>query len=209
MTFKLNGVENLFPVPLWQYSVEGHETLNPRLIDEIKARRASDKDISNRNRRGWQSQHDFFDRTEPAHAELAQTVREVLFHALKSIASEIKPEKLVFSQNGWVNVNPTNGYVGPHVHPNSLISGTYYVKVPKEEDAGGAIEFIAPHPVGHWGGFIKSPALTDKCRIQPTPGLILLFPGQLMHWVLPNNSKEDRITISFNLSVRLKPGTRL
>ena len=34
-----------------------------------------------------------------------------------------------------------------------------------------------------------------------TEGLFLLFPSYLEHFVEPNRSKEERITISFNVSV--------
>ena len=209
MAFKLDSLDTLFPIPLWRYSVAGHEQLNPRLLKEIKARQGADKDIANRNRRGWQSRHDFFDREEPAHAELAAIVRQAMADALKRVASEIKADKLSFQQSGWVNVNPPHGYIGPHVHPNAILSGTYYVSVPQGEGVGGQIEFVSPHPVGHMSGWIKSAMLSDKVRVQPKEGQILLFPAQLLHWVLPNDSKQDRVTISFNLAAKLRPGVRL
>ena len=78
MAFKLEGIENLFPIPLWRYRVDDHERLNAALLAEIAVRKKKDKDIANRNRRGWQSEHDLFDRTEPAHAELSALVRRLL-----------------------------------------------------------------------------------------------------------------------------------
>lgn len=209
MAFKLDGIDTLFPIPLWHYTVEGHEALNVRLLEEIKARQEADKSLANRTRRGWQSLHDFFERSEPAHSELAAIVKQVLGDALSKVATEIKADKLSFRQNGWVNVNPPHGYIGPHVHPNALISGTYYVSVPQGEGAGGGIEFVSPHPVGAMTSWIKAAMLTDKVRLQPKAGTILLFPGQLLHWVLPNDSDEDRVSISFNLAAKLRAGVKL
>ena len=209
MAFKLEGIENLFPIPLWRYRVDDHERLNAALLEEIAVRRKKDKDIANRNRRGWQSAHDLFDRKEPAHAELSGIIRKLLVDALKAVAKEIKADKLNFSMNGWVNVNPPGGYIGPHAHPNGLISGSYYVSMPEDKGPGGSIEFIAPHPVGYMSGWIKAPMLVDKIRVHPKPGEVLLFPSQLLHWVLPNDSDEDRVTIAFNLGAKPKGGGAL
>ena len=33
--------------------------------------------------------------------------------------------------NMWANINPPGGYNAPHLHPNSLFSGVYYVKARK------------------------------------------------------------------------------
>lgn len=206
MGFKLDSIDNLFPIPLWRYRLDDHERLNAALLEEITARKKKDKDISNRNRRGWQSEHDFFERKEPAHAELAGLVRKLLVDALKAVSREIKADKLDFSMNGWVNVNPPGGYIGPHAHPNGLISGSYYVSVPNDQGPGGSIEFIAPHPVGYMSGWIKAPMLVDKIRVHPKPGEALLFPSQLLHWVVPNDSDRDRVTIAFNLGAKVKRG---
>ena len=33
--------------------------------------------------------------------------------------------------NMWANINPTYSYNKTHTHPNSMWSGVYYIKVPK------------------------------------------------------------------------------
>jgi hypothetical protein len=48
--------------------------------------------------------------------------------------------------------------------------------------------------------------LVDKIRVHPKPGEVLLVPSQLLHWVLPNDSEEDRVTIAFNLGAKPKGG---
>ena len=55
-------------------------------------------------------------------------------------------------------------------------------------------------------GWIKAPMLVDKIRVHPKPGEALLFPSQLLHWVLPNDSEENRVTIAFNLGAKPKSG---
>ena len=94
--------------------------------------------------------------------------------------------------NGWINVNPTGGYIGPHYHPGAFWSGSYYIQVPDDtEGNGGAIEFLSPHKPLPSLGFLKSPITADKFRFRPTPGTVLIFPRpSITHWVHPNDSEE-------------------
>ena len=207
MTVKLEAFEMLFPTPLWCYSVEGHEELNRRLLVEIAARRKVETDRANRNRVGWQSQHDLFDRAESAHVELAGHAKRAMLDALHRMSFEIGSE-IRIGFNGWINVNPPGGYIGPHSHPKALLSGSYYVDIPEEDEAaGGDIEFIAPHAVTLLSGLVKSPMVLDKRRVKPQAGTILLFLSTQMHWVHPNRTMNERTSIAFNLSARPGPAT--
>ena len=40
---------------------------------------------------------------------------------------------------------------------------------------------------------------SDSASINPQEGLLVLFPSYIEHFVEPNQSSEDRISISFNL----------
>ena len=70
MSFTLSRVDTLFPIPLFRYRVE-EAGLNDRLSKEIVQRRKAEQGMANRNRRGWQSEHDFFQRKEEGHIALA------------------------------------------------------------------------------------------------------------------------------------------
>ena len=54
------------------------------------------------------------------------------------------------------------------------------------------------------GGAIQGPSFRDRVRIAPEAGDVLVFPGMLAHWVLPNDSKKSRTTVAFNAIVRPK-----
>ena len=72
------------------------------------------------------------------------------------MSSDIRAD-LRMSFNGWLNINPPAGYIGPHSHPQALLSGSYYVDVPGDDDAvSGSIEFVCPHPVSLIDGVIDS-----------------------------------------------------
>jgi uncharacterized protein (TIGR02466 family) len=86
-----------------------------------------------------------------------------------------------------------------HIHPLSVISGTYYVKVPK--DASG-IKFEDPR----MDRFMAAPPKKSDAKkanrtsytINSKPGNLVLFESWLRHEVPASTSEEDRISISFN-----------
>jgi uncharacterized protein (TIGR02466 family) len=112
--------------------------------------------------------------------------------------------KLEMVPDGWVNVNPKGAYNAPHTHPGCFWSGVYYVQLPADAGEGGIIEFLSPHEVLPHGGMIQSAITAGKRRVTPAAGTVLIFPSQLLHWVHPNESAEERITVAFNGRFRTK-----
>jgi len=100
----------------------------------------------------------------------------------------------------WVNVMERDAIHTPHIHPHSVISGTYYVAVPP---GSGAIRFEDPRlPL-----MMAAPPRRKTARlenrnfvdVQPKPGLLLLWESWLRHGVQPNRvSRGRRISVSFN-----------
>jgi uncharacterized protein (TIGR02466 family) len=204
MTVSLARVDSIFPTPLYRYRVD-QTGLNEALATEIAARRKAEQGMANRNRLGWQSNHDFFQRKEAGHARLARTFAEVAKQTIQLLDPQADFAKFNVLLNGWVNVNPPGGYNSPHQHSDAHLSGVYYVEVPKSKsDGGGAIEFLSPHPVRLLSTLIRSPLFSDRVRVQPAAGDLLVFPSQLMHWVLPNDSGKPRVTAAFNATIQPK-----
>ena len=204
MTVKLARVDSIFPIPLYRYQVD-QPGLNEALSKEIAQRRKAEQGMENRNRLGWQSKHDFFQRQEEGHSGLARTFAEVTRQTIHALDSSADFGKFNVLLNGWVNVNPPGGYNSPHQHSDAHLSGVYYVDVPKSKsDSGGAIEFISPHPVRLLSTLIRSPLFSDRVRVQPAAGDLLIFPSQLLHWVHPNDSGKPRVTVAFNATIQSK-----
>ena len=204
MGITLAGVETLFPIPLFRYRID-EANLNETLAKEIAKRRKSEAGMANSNRQGWQSEHDFFARQETGHKQLGRLLAQVLKSTLQSIDPAADFGKFDVTMNGWVNVNPPGGYNGPHQHTNAILSGVYYVDVPRgPSEKGGAIEFLSPHPVRLLGGILKAEMFAERMRVQPKAGDLLIFPGQLQHWVHPNDSGKPRVTIAFNAMLKAR-----
>lgn len=106
----------------------------------------------------------------------------------------------------WVNVMPSGAQHTAHIHPNSVISGTFYVDVPV---GASSIKFEDPR----FGFFMNTPDILpthNKTRqrfysIQPKAGDLVLFESWLRHEVPTNttnkHSKKPRISCSFNYSL--------
>ena len=92
-----------------------------------------------------------------------------------------------------------------HIHPNSTLSGAYYVKVPK--DSADCIFVEDPRP----GPNIIMPRRLDNLpralwrvvKYKPVEGHCIMFPAWLPHGVEENKTKLKgdaglRVSVSFN-----------
>jgi len=160
------------------------------------------------NRNGWHSEEDLH-RWE--HDSVRWLVREIEGFVGACIAgSKEQRENLDLVLLGsWANVSGFGAWNSPHNHLPCPWSGVYYVSVDNTIDAeeagtsSGRIEFLNPLPLG------VRYHREASVRYTPADGLMLLFPGYLVHWVQPNLSQNQRISISFNLRVvpKLRSGS--
>jgi uncharacterized protein (TIGR02466 family) len=99
----------------------------------------------------------------------------------------------------WINVMDKGAVHAAHIHPHSVVSGTYYVTVP---DRAGAIHFEDPRlPMLMAAPPRKANARPEKrsfIAVAPKPNMLLLWESWLRHGVGPNGARRPRISISFN-----------
>lgn len=116
----------------------------------------------------------------------------------KSLNYEIKKSSLRLNSI-WVNVMPEGALHTAHIHPQSVISGTFYVDVPP---GASALKFEDPR----LGFFMNSPSVSPHAKktnlrffsVKPKAGDIVLFESWLKHEVPVNQSKKPRLSVSFN-----------
>jgi uncharacterized protein (TIGR02466 family) len=99
----------------------------------------------------------------------------------------------------WVNVMPRGVTHGLHLHPLSVLSGTYYVRVPR---GAPGLKFEDPR-LDRYMGAPPRRADAAECNrawvVMPAAaGSLLLFESWLRHEVVPNQARGERISISFN-----------
>ena len=113
-----------------------------------------------------------------------------------------------WTYTGWYNVNRYGDHHGPHNHPRSTMSGTYYVQVPADQERvddplarPACISFYDPRIGANMVTIGTEPDAKSAYVVSPTAGTLLLWPSPVEHSVHPNLSKEHRISISFNLQM--------
>jgi len=109
----------------------------------------------------------------------------------------------------WYNINRRHNYNNVHNHPESFLSGVYYIKVPENS---GSIEFQRSESERDRLQFqnnylqsidkdVNNPRVNLVHRMSPEEGKLIIFPGHLNHLVEQNNTedeRDERISISFN-----------
>ena len=182
-----------FPTPIYIADIK-HPTLNQELERDITAWANKDKGITRTNVQGWHS-------TTNMH-ELFQFKKLVsmLYACQKTIYEQEHLESEPFLGNMWANINPQGGMNRAHQHPNSLWSGVYYIKAPKNsghlkiDDPRSSAAMVRPTQKK---GTLPV-RLYRETHYEPIAGRCIMFPSWLMHCVDPNQSNDIRISVSFN-----------
>jgi uncharacterized protein (TIGR02466 family) len=195
--------EDWFPTSIWYFEVDDHERLNAEMLSVIATERDRDaQGVTDRSSvLGWHSATNFHQREE---------FKEIIDHVLRNAREVAEFGRWDFRRgdlailNCWAIVNGKFASNAYHNHPNSLLSGAYYLQTNKES---GAIVFRDPRE----GALMLPPPITEftpwtfqTIRYQPSPGRMLIFPSWLYHTVEPNLSDQERVSLSFNIGYRLR-----
>jgi len=184
-------IEKFFPTLVYGKDVQLN---NNQLAQDIVNWSNQDKGVSKTNVRGWHSTTDMH--TKP---EYSQLVTE-LMRMQKEIYDNEHIDRYARLGNMWANINPPGGMNQPHIHPNALFSGVYYVK---SQPNCGRLKIMDPRP----GSQLYMPMrksgdpgrdMWKDANIEPITGRIIMFPAWLWHSVEENISDDIRISVSFN-----------
>lgn len=196
------GVTLAFATPLLKLSLPGAEFLNRGLRRDILDREAADPGRKVSNAGGWQSDASLFDRQGPELAILLQAI-ELGYRALcRNLApSDPAAGAASLAVTGWANVNRTGHFNRPHSHPGVHWSGVYFVDAgdpPVDTSESGRLEFFDPR---HLSAATPAPGFPvgHQLTLRPEPGLLVMFPAWLEHWVTPHRGTGTRISIGFNV----------
>ena len=150
--------------------------------------------VQKTNVNGWHSETEMH--KKPEYTPLV----DELFKMVHQVFNEEFLDKQAVLGNMWANINYQGGYNKPHVHPNALFSGVYYVKTPPNcgrlicQDPSTGIQTCMPTRKK-----VEIPKyLWRDVHLQPQENRAIIFPAWLWHSVEPNQSNENRISISFN-----------
>ena len=117
----------LFPTAVYFKDIPDSKKLNKYLFKEIKKWHKADPkgETKTNSGFGWHSKTDMDKKPE----------YKPLIDELFKMAYECNRDYGISGELGlgnmWANINPSYSYNKTHTHPNSMWSGVYYIKVPK------------------------------------------------------------------------------
>ena len=183
--------EQFFPTTVYGKDLQlDNNTLAQHIIQWSQ----QDQGVKKTNMNGWHSTTDMHLKKE------YQVLVDELYKMQHEIYQEEWLDRKPMLGNMWANINYSGGYNRPHVHPNCLFSGVYYVKTQPQcgelvvNDPRPGIQIMMPtrksgQPPKH---------LWREAHIEPIQGRLIMFPAWLWHCVEPNQSNDMRISVSFN-----------
>lgn len=201
------GAVNLaFPTPLLRKLIPDADETNAALRALALEREKAGPSVGRSNVGGWHSADDVFEWPSPAIATfrgwVADGIREITQFAL---AGELdKTVDIEMGGAAWINLCRDGGYNKIHNHPDCSWSGVYYVSLGEPDAAAppdaGRIEFLDPR-MGATDIGLRGVDALPKLTVDPQPGLMVIFPAWLYHYVNPFRGAGERISIAFNISL--------
>lgn len=95
----------------------------------------------------------------------------------------------------WANRTPKFKKHHLHTHPNSIISGIFYLT----EHKNATTDFYIPNPWAFTDSiFMVCNNKEEIISIEPVVGKLVLFPSNIKHCTRPNLTNDVRMTLAFN-----------
>ena len=190
-----------FPTPIITLDLVYYHKFRDALIEHIYKTKENTRSEQKSNNGGWQSPP-----VQLPHEFGKHIFSNVHTYGLEQFLGERWTCQV---GNLWYNVNPTGASNDRHTHPNCDLAGVFYVKIPEGEC--GDLELENPN---HFQNFhmlnTMEEGLKDKTKCShslwfpPEEGITVIFPSNILHRVLTNKTKEDRISISWNMKITEK-----
>jgi uncharacterized protein (TIGR02466 family) len=108
----------------------------------------------------------------------------------------------VILSNFWINSNNKNDYNLLHNHNDCNISGVYYIKVP--ENSGRIVfqngDLCKMNSKNQY--YFDDANFYSRYFVSVKQYDLILFSSDIFHYVEPNRSDEERISVAFNLNLK-------
>jgi uncharacterized protein (TIGR02466 family) len=200
------AIHALFPTLVYCQSLvnSGGDRFRQILADECQALAASDeagRRWSARNYLGGYTSYGSHDRLHLVSSVFASLRRRIDPHVkayAKRLHYDLQGRPLDMT-DCWLNVMPAGVVHSLHLHPASVISGTYYVAVPR---GAGALKFEDPRLSRQMAAPRRRSNAPRAHRahvsLPAKAGFLILFESWLRHEVSPAHFEGERVSISFN-----------
>jgi uncharacterized protein (TIGR02466 family) len=202
----MKNIQSWFPTFIYYAPLQraGAAAYNRDLLKECYQLRDFDdagRKWSEKSYPGGYTSYGSFDKLHQFSSTFGDLEQKITKHVLayaKALEMDLKGRKLEMT-DCWVNIMPHQVVHSLHLHPLSTISGTYYVRTPKDcstikfEDPRLNCFMAAPPKIAK-----TSPAHKRFVTYKADAGKLVLFESWLRHEVAANQADSDRVSISFN-----------
>lgn len=179
---------------------KGSEEINRRLVEAMLELEQDPKFVIRLTRGGCGTKIDHIDRWGVPEAELVHA------RAMSFFTRGLGFEQAAVDQC-WGNIYRNGDYCMPHSHIRSRIAVVYLVD-PGDENPESPMD-------GKF--YFCDPRVETACDIQPhcmtrilmpnlIPGAMIAFPGAMVHGVNPYTGERPRVTLSWNINLKVLPG---
>lgn len=187
-------VTGLFPIPV------GIKKLEREFSDKEEAffKKTSKMTYNNLNNLVSTNTHIL---DEPEMADLHEFCLDSVIDFIKTV----NPPKNYLSPyitQSWINYNSQSQGHHRHSHPNSYISGVFYLNAKKEHDKIFFINGQIQMPVIRYTPESYTVFNSEEWFIPVETNMLVLFPSSLQHYVQVNNQPYTRTSLSFNTFIK-------
>lgn len=179
-------INNLFPIPVVFFPLDPGVTRQE--IEFIKS-------LPQRANMGNTTSADSYLAKRPEMARLVEFFNKSVEQYVQAIYAPKREVNLRITQC-WANYTNPGQYHHKHEHPNSLVSGVFYVQTDPQVDR------IYFYRAGYQTIKITTENFnmfnSESWWFESTPNTLILFPSSLSHNVDQVKAEDTRISISFN-----------
>lgn len=198
-------VRELFPTLLHAAPLGGATAaLNRELLAEvamIRERDGAGRAWSRRNYPGGYTSYGSLDqlhRMSSTFIRLRERIDRHVMRYARALAWDLQGRRLEMT-DCWANVMGPGSVHGLHLHPQAVISGTYYLRTPR---GAPGLKFEDPRLPCFMAAPMRRPdareALRPHVTLPAQAGRLVLFESWLRHEVPPCTGAGERVSLSFN-----------
>lgn len=182
------NILGLFPTPVGQAKFEEGLSREELEFIELQETKKNSGNVISKNKYVFES---------PELKRLKDFAEEKLQQYWQEVYKPSEKCNIYITQS-WCNYTKKGEYHHEHTHPNSIVSGVFYIKTDKDDK-------ITFHNQKHQTIKIQpqeyNPFNSPTWWLETPENFLLLFPSSLTHHVPPVESDHVRISIAFNTFV--------
>jgi hypothetical protein len=185
-------IKNAFITPIFCFDIYSKE-LNDSLREDAYFQKENNNGRTISNVGGFQSNH-IYD------TKAVKNFIETVTPCVEKVKNTIQYNFDLTLDGLWYNINKKNDLNKSHCHGGAILAAAYYIDTPN--NCGDIVfENIDKHVTMNSNIIVnKNNLFNSNYHVHPKQGLLVIFYAWINHFVEPNLSEKDRLSLSFNIT---------